>query len=346
MAGKLADWYYDLKISIATEKLELRQSGVNEYVEEDFDYDCEEELLSLFFSNNPPEAAFERLASHFQKTDPTFSVKQKREMQMLAGAILYETLASRSLEEKLSIQLKFLMYLFLGNNGFVKDISKEIINSFYRDTAEYREKATENDKKENITALKTSFKVSEGNAIVYDEAVIEKLNTIVTKINKLTVAYNKAQDELEKKTNLVWDDTQILWWILGGYADKRNKKYAELSPAEAAYLAGCGLAKRITQYPGPYSADMILKHILENCKQAESLTIGDFIDSIDDTLVEAYNNETPLLMALQKKKEVGAGNWHKPLQNRFGLDVTREYSLPEIAYEVYIEKMYVDFMED
>ena len=346
MAGKLADWYYASKIDIPQEKLELRQKGITDYIEEELDCDCEEELLSLYFSDDPSETALEKLANHFQKTDPAFSKMQKREIQMLAGAILHETAASCNLEEKLSIQLKFIMYHFLGNHGFVKDVSKEIVESFYCDAAKCRENVTAVETAEKIAGFEMSFKTPEGDEAIYDDTVIEKLDTIVSKINKLTAAYNKTKAELENKVSLVRDDTQVLWWILGGYADKRNKKYADLSPAEAAYLAGYGLAKRITQYPGPYSADMILKHILENCKQVESISVEDFIDNVDDALIEVNSSETPLLMALQKKKEVGAGNWHKPLQNRFGLDATKEYTLSELAYEIYIEKMYVDYMED
>lgn len=346
MASRLADWYDVLEIPILPEQLELRQAGLEACVDEAIDdADLVEELISLFFSAEPSDDFFKRLANRFQKHDPTFSENRKRELSLLAGAILHDIVINHDDEDRFLIQAQFLMYIFLGNYGSIKNISDEIANSFIHDTAIYREKIIEDETAEAVAKLKISFKSTEDEEINYDETAIEKLDAIVSSLNQLIGNYSRTKEELENKVNLLRDDTQILWWLLGGYADIRNKKYADLKPEEAAYLAGHGLAKRVTQYPGPYSADVMLKHVLEGCQQTERITIGDFVDGIGDDLIEDHSDETPLLTALKMKKEVGIGNWHKPLKTRFGMDITKTYTLVDLAYEIYIEKMYVDSAE-
>ena len=344
MSGTLAKWYNRVKLPIDKDRLNLRENSIEQFYESEEAEDATENLLSLFYLGRAESGFMQFFTDCFQKEDPSFDEGKINELRLLAGELLYEIALENDEDDNYHIQFTASMYHFLGNDGFVGDITKTIMEEFDKNAKKLRESPITMNGME-ISKLQTKFfetneEMVETEEVSFTFGIEKKLQDVVNRLNKLIENHNKAikvQNDLNAR---IKEDNQIIWWIVGGTSDIRNKKYAELPANEASYLLGLELSELIGNYPGPYAAAQMLRHMLKPEDRGKKIKLSQFVDDIDDELIEEYGNRSPLLYALAKKKEVGAGNWHKPLEEKFGMDVNKEIKLEDAAYEIYLEFMY------
>lgn len=344
MSNMLAKWYNRANLPINNEKLKLREDGINQFYENEEIADATENLLSLFYLGWTKDGFMQVFTSYFQKIDPSFDDGKLNEIRLLAGELLYENVLENDGDDNYHIQFKVSMFHFLGNDGFIGDITKAILEEFCKNAKKLRENK-DSIKELGISKLQAKFfeqseEMEETEEVSFTHSVEKKLQDVVDRLNKLIDSHNKAvklQNDLNTRIN---EDNQILWWLIGETSDIRNKKYAELPAYEAAYLLGRELSNLIGNYPGPYSCVQMLRHMLKPEDRGKEVKLSQFVDNIEDELVEECGKTSPLLYALAKKKEVGAGNWHKPLKEEFGMNVDQVIKLEDAAYEICLEYMY------
>lgn len=342
MSSILARSYNKARIPLDKERQEARNSGLESFFE-NFSTEEIEEVIRLFFLGKGKAEFIAEFANYFQEQDPSFDENNLDELRLLAGIVLYSVVLEREEDENFEIRLWSIMYHFLENYGFSSLVTNDLIKAFHNGCAGKREEV-------NLTVgssvqrFKERFFDKKNGTIVGDSAYTNNtatsLQNMTEKLNELIDAHNKTLANTVEVFERLHEDTQIIWWIIGGYSDQRDKRYQELEIKEAAYLIGRDLANLISVYPGPFSAKQMIGHMLGEENRYKKVSIAEFVDGIDDDLVDYGDVCTPLLFALSKKRESGIGHWNKQVKDRFCMNVDQQVEIELLAYEIYIEWIY------
>ena len=215
------------------------------------------------------------------------------------------------------------------------------MEAFENAAAKNRENITFDYKSINTLTKEVAFTIKEGENFEIDDGDAQKLSLMIKKINELCTFVNKNYHNLADKNKILYENTEILWWMIAGYSHDVEKAYAELPLQQAALLVGKDLAEIVQNKPGLYSVNNLLCRVLDKNRD-EKILFTHYIDACADSIIETMLDEsensidTPILFALYKKMENGEGSWHKVFEKKYGKTKT-EYSGIEFAYQMYLE---------
>ena len=341
MSESIAKWFRSGNIVVLEGMVEKREKGIDNFLENGYDYDDILNLTKLFFGKECTETFLEKFVEKFAEADSTFADDQKKEIYVLAGIILSRMCENQDMDDIFSIAIYVKSYAFLRNKPVLERIYLQIVSIYEKAAAEKRESIMFN--YEGIKSLPkdVSFTINEGEIFEINDGDAKKLSLMIKKINELCTFINKNYRDLANKNKILYENTEILWWLLAGFSQNVGKTYAELPLQQAALLVGKDLAEIVENKPGLYSADNLLCKVLDKNKDDKAL-FASYIDSCSDDIIEKMFMEsdssinTPILFALNKKIEVGEGSWYKVFEKNFGkTDI--EYSGIEFAYQMYLE---------
>ncbi len=341
MNESIAKRFRNASISVVEGIVEKREEGIDNFFNNGYDDDDILDLIKLFFGKECAETFLERFVEEFVKADSTFADDQKKEISVLAGIILSRMCETEGVEDISLITIYARSYVFLGNKPIIEDIYQQMVEAYENAAAENRENIKFDYKQINLLPKEVAFIVEEGESFEINNDDVDKLSLMIKKINEICTFINKNYCELEDKNKILYENTEILWWLLAGYSSDAGKVYSELSLQQAALLVGKDLAEIVQSKPGLYSANNLLYKVLDKNRDEKTL-FANYIDVCADNVIEKligeFENsiETPILFALYKKMENGEGSWHKAFEKKFG-KTKREYSGIEFAYQMYLE---------
>lgn len=329
-------------LSITSEIVELRKTGIENYLKEQLSDEEVIGLVQIYYTGTCDNEIFNDFVRIFNEIDSIFSYDLTKEIQVLAGLVLYEMIIRNEWENTIALsEVYFFTYNFLGYKSMCVDVFDLIYNDFDNRRIKLRENISF---KQYITidqCRNIDFEVSEEESIEYDETVTENLNALVHMLNEVIRQVNTVSKAEFSHTSILYEDSQLLWWFLTGMSDDFEDSYLKLEPKKAAVLVGKDLAKRVSLFPGPYAIKTLLIKMLDFVQEQDSFSFEDYIESIDDNIIWGFVDEksevdTPILYALKKKAENGSGSWQKAFSKRFS-KVKPEYTVVDIAYETYLE---------
>lgn len=338
------------KIPVTTEVVTARESSIEKYVEKEMSVQQAKALISLYYTGICEQTFLEEFVDAFREDDNTFADDCKNEIQILAGICVDELIHCDYEQEDKVISLLGLyaqMYQFLGYESRVPGIEEHLNENLYYRMKKLREEFSV--KKENpITELEDNVKFeAEDEEAEYTEEVAGKLNTLVKKMNEII----KIVKNTELRSQIIFEDTELLWWMATGFSDIMEKKYVDMVEQQSMMLPiimGSELAQRVHIFPGPFAAKSLLRKMLEILPEnkMEKDAFEHYIDALEDKailqVIGKRNPNTPVLYALSKKQENGEGNWTQSFMKKY--DLKRESFSPlEVAYEVYIECMMAEY---
>lgn len=344
MSRELAKWMRAADIAVTNEIVNLREEGIDNFLNKKLTKEEAKEITKLYFTGKCNDDFMESLVDTFYEVDNTFSDDMTQEIRVLAGIIIYEMIEKGKTKNIIElIEMYAQMYLFLGYSSVVNDISVILQTDLDNRMLALRENLSfENKSLINGLGKEFCFTIKEDETEEYDASVIQKLDTVVKKVNELSSQLNSINKMTSYHESVIYEDLQLLWWLMTECSDDREIKYSNIEPHFAAVLAGKDLAKRVSVFPGPYSAKALLRKVLDfSSKEPESL-FETYIDSVDDDIirdllgksdVEIY---TPVLYALKKKMENGEKCWEQAFKKEYSLK-KESFSVVEVAYEMYIE---------
>lgn len=342
MSEIVAKSYRSAAIAIDNDIIQKRETGINNYLENYYKLDDILDLVKLFFGKKCDQGFLNQFSGIFTEEDNTFANDQTNELQVLAGIILYEICGMEEMDAIFRIATYVNSYIFLGNCPVSDEIYQYIQLIYEKEAAKNRDEIVFGYK--NISQLSKSVTFStieEGQIYEVDSKDINNLSAMVKKINELCLVINKNYSDLMDKNKILYENTELLWWLLTGYSNDENKAYEELSYQQAALLIGKDLAEIVQCKPGPYLAHNLLYRALAE-KGMKKCLFKDYIDVCRDETIEKMIEgkddtvNTPVLYALSKKMETGEGNWIKAFEKKFGC-IEKEYMSVDIAYQIYIE---------
>lgn len=337
----IAKSYRNVAIPIDSDKMKKRETGINNYIENSYDEKSIMNLVKLFFDKNCDQEFLDDFTEAFAEEDNIFADDQINELQVLAGIVLNQICELEKVDDLLKVTVYASSYVFMGRKPVLEDIYQNIQRIYEKITAQNRDNITFDYK--GITQLPkdVTFSVEEGQTYEIDEKDINSLSSMTKKINDLCLFINKMYRESINKSKIIYENTELLWWLLTGYSNDEEKAYSELLDKQAALLVGKDLAEIVQYKPGPYLAkNLLYKALAENGH--EKYLLREYIDVCNDSTIEKMLSgkedkvNTPILYALWKKMETGEGNWIKAFERKFGHSEL-EYSGIEVAYQFYLE---------
>ncbi len=175
---------------------------------------------------------------------------------------------------------------------------------------------------------------------------------------KRTGAARKFVDLLHNnygvKIQRLGEETELLWWLLGGYSTVLGQKTEDIDAGAYALIAAYESAARTQVLPPQPSIYPILGQAIAKCKAAKpQYTLKDFVSLVDPawrkkTAVEYTVNDSlafvPFVASLVKAEEAGdAGILSKLLPNICpGVSASQKLTPTEAAWQFYNELMFLN----
>lgn len=351
MSRELAKWMRTAGITITSEIVGLREKGINNYLKKKITAKEAIDITKLYFTGNCNKNVLDSIVDTFNKVDNTFSDDMKEEIGVLAGIIIYELIERGKQKDIIElIEMHAEIYQFLGYSSRVNDISEMMKNDLESRMLDLRENLSFEHKPINGLDKDFCFAINEDEIEEDDTSFVQNLNTTVKKINELVTQVNSINTLTVQRETLIYEDLQLLWWLMTECSDDKEERYSDIEPHLAAILAGKDLAKRVSVLPGPYSAKALLRKILYYGVNEPKSDLETYIEAVDDeiilNLLGGLDKEvqTPMLYALKKKMENGEKCWMQSFSKEFLLH-KEKYSIVEVAYEIYIECLILNALQ-
>lgn len=160
-----------------------------------------------------------------------------------------------------------------------------------------------------------------------------------------------ALSALRKQVQLQREESQMLWWLVGGHSSSLSRSFAAFGTAQAAVVGALdlGALTTVTQL-GPVAAPAILERVIALAKRPKGVGRTDLAGAIDglsrDDLerLPASSSDLPARLApvsaaLALARSVGVGAWHDRFQEVSGLPATIEFEPVALAAQLYRENL-------
>lgn len=334
-------------ISINNSMVTFRSESIDDYLSDEIQNDEAFELVKLCYTGKCSEDFLEEFVEVFKEKDNTFSDDMINEIRVLSGIILCEVVHMEKWDEVIQrLELYAFMYEFIGCQPACKIVGDTIHKDFDKRRIEIRENISFDVSRLSPLNKSIKFSTDEENEEVYNETVAANLDTVVNKVNELVRQLNNIVKSEKRCDMVIYEESEMLWWLLTGISDDLSDKYKDLEVCQAAVLIGKDLAKRVKVFPGPYPVRAIITKALDFVEENKTCNkFDEYIDSVDDSIINSmFSSEncvdTPMIYALKRKAENGEGNWKQALSKRYTI-IKDEFNVVDIAYEMYIECLFV-----
>jgi hypothetical protein len=337
----IAKSYRTAGILIDSDMMQKREKSINSYVNDIFDEKDIAELIKLFFEKRCNQQFLNNFIEVFVAEDNLFADDQKNELQVLAGIVLNQICEYEDVDALFKMKVYTNSYVFIGRTPILENVYQNIHQTYEKIAARNRDDIIFEYNSISEMPEDVSFEVNEGEDYEISGEDTRTFISMIDKINELCAFINKNYKDIMNKNKILYENTELLWWLQAGFSGDEQKAYLELLDKQAAILVGKDLAEIVQYKPGPYLAKNLLYRALAEHGRNKYL-FKEYIDICDDNTIETLINgkedkiNTPVLYALNKKLETGEGNWIKAFEKNFGSSEL-EYVCTEIAYQMYLE---------
>ena len=289
----------------------------------------------------------------FVEADASFSmVNNEREARVLSALVLSELIKADSTKAILAVsigsvrglrippQSSWLVYeaeeAFLKFS--VKDRAYESITSKISPTV--NQKLTE-ELKAASEALDT--------VILADllSKVREELRSSALTVSKQV---STALKECDRQISLMREESQMLWWLIGGYSKTFSRNFAAFTPAQAALIGALDLATLTTYtHLGPVAIPAMLDKIIALAKKTRvqsAVSLSTIIDSFVPEDIEKFTVSeslpayiAPVTAAVCFAKITGSEAWHARFAQKTSLDASLSLEPVVMAEQLYREHL-------
>tara|TARA_R110001599_G_scaffold6042_3_gene30112 strand:- start:6961 stop:8028 length:1068 start_codon:yes stop_codon:yes gene_type:complete len=343
-----ADRYSEACLTTTPEKITAREAAVKSLA----DGITNEQILNLVMFYYGSDFKLEWFSAGFLEHDATFSmVNNANESRLLAALTLSELMTNDENEF-------LILALIVGNfKGFrVPPRADWLINSAevsYRDIAAQRRSVSTIDCDVIVkpSKLTESLKALDSDADTDTNQVLQKVHLEVRGSVVSTSKQISAILELfENKISMMDEENQMLWWWTGGYSNRLNCSFAELSPILAGVIAALELAELTSySYLGPLAIPVMIEKVSalsEKESNQSPKTLSEIVDSITpDELKKIYIPSklspfiSPGLTALKLANTLGSNVWQTSFKEQTGLEPTLSISPIVFAEQLYRERL-------
>ena len=295
MNKKFNDWYVDVCLSPQEGQIEKRIKCVEEFAASIKIEDILS-LAKLYYGMQVEEVQRDRIAAVFSKIDATFSARYSEELALLAGCVLLEIAENNSDYDSLAEQLVLSIY-FCGEPIETPEIKQAIQEQYDKDRIHLRESSVKKEEfvKENTVGELEEHIEENG----WDDDADSKLLTVLQGLDAKVKHLQEGLTKLKETQSIYREDSQLLWWMLSKWSNVLNCELETIGKAEGCLMIGYETASLISNDPGPYSIEGVLKQMVDACLGEDSpVAIADLImntnQQFKDRIVAEMKN-SPLI---------------------------------------------------
>ncbi|WP_316801595.1 GTPase-associated system all-helical protein GASH [Pedobacter frigidisoli] len=301
------------------------------------------------------------LVDKFKSNDELFSVQNTNLLRLLAGCSIAE-----KIEENRSYLSDMLALGICTRIGSQIDILPQLIplaEQFWINECERGRDMPVTDVPKKLTQSFSKVVMTAGAegpaAITVADETIKNLTLVQKDTNNLLVNANKIFDmitELQTNQKYLAEESNVLWWIFGGYSEVIGKKFCAVAPELVAIITPFELNRLTLNLPGLGKIDNMVSKIFElNAEQKKAETLGSIVSSlgvdsegIQDVLPEidpTISSLCPLLNALHSYTEFAGNEWKPIYEKRSGVKTDTHFELSFVSNQLYKELMLTRVLE-
>ena len=276
------EWFLEAGIQLNENQLNSRWAGIVK-ISDNISKEDVINLVKIFYSIPISEDLTDRYAKTFVEIDATFSRKNKRELSILAGATLAH-IAGTDADHCSFIELLVRAALFGNRAPALSSIYTTIEQIMLDDMILIRESSDETQESIEDSQSKELLALLNTPDIPWGPNISQTLAQYVQSADKIFAKLKKRVDEMEKSAGIHFEDSQLLWWLTGGYSKDLQCAYNNLEKSTACLVVGKEAAELVDNFPGPSSIEGVLMRMIENCKEP-NMNI-DFVDVVSAINIE------------------------------------------------------------
>lgn len=327
MNDNFGKWYRNAHIEPEDTQLKNRWKGLKTFVDKT-ELDDVFELIRMFFKASPNQ--IDRKTAFidcFYKQDNAFDKENSdNELAVLAGVCLNEI----AINDKNDFgNIASLSAECMSFNGKRKPAVEEILSNLKNNILENssRLRPAEIGNVSAITVPKADNvcvaiqQAAEANSIAN---LNESLSKFLTSISKTLLSVKNAVVAVNKNESIYHEDSQILWWLTGGFSRYYETPIADLDNSIASLIVSKELADLVVNVPGPYSAKSVLYKILQPLltDEEKEVALSTSINRLDNEwkkmAIESYSTDDisiicPVAYAISRSLEVDNKQDWQPL---------------------------------
>lgn len=175
-------------------------------------------------------------------------------------------------------------------------------------------------------------------------------NEIKAAVRNTASKTNAAVSTLQRQIGLHREETQMLWWLIGGYSKTLERSFSAFAPAQAAIVGAVDLGDltSVTRL-GPVAAPEMLNRIISLAKRPKGTIPKDLassVDSIDGDDLKRLRifpdlppRIAPVTSAIDLARTIGPGAWRARFEDLTGLSATIEFEPIDLAVQLYREHL-------
>lgn len=343
----LIDWlrriHLNADTALATRRWKVAQSFGSKLARKDII-----QLVRAFVFAGPPADAIAGLTENFLKFDNEFPPRNNsEEVRLMAGVTMIAEFTRRSSRaDALALGLKAAAYppdrFHPAEQGIVDEAAAYL------------------GKEANL--LRPGQFGGRGNW----ETVVDDIEALVSIEPTDDAGSQKARTKLVKSLDAAGgeplrrlaEETQLLWWLLGGYSSQLDCPIDEIDPIAYALVAASEITERVQLLPPPAAIEAILLKALESRKPGRSrkTTVKRIISATDAAWrartvsrhpVADCLDLVPVATALAKMEEAGDADLVPKLVAKAcpGFSADAEMKLEDVAVQYNRELMFVKALE-
>ncbi|MDP3543529.1 MAG: GTPase-associated system all-helical protein GASH [Elusimicrobiota bacterium] len=283
MHNDFADWYRAVSLEPQDEVLKKRWAAV-EKLFSTIDKPRGLDVARLFLGLQPKAADFAAwFADPFKTEDAGFPMKgNSAELRVLAGAVCIGGMDSsdQDLDISIAIALALVAGSYMGKRrGLVlKDVITAAREFLSQQSLRTRAKSSNDRVAGLVKAIgAVKLKCKGANTIGFME---QEFGAFADNIGDTVGALTKANTILQEETN-------ILWWLLGGHSHDLRKPFGALDAGCVAIVAPKELADRVLILPGPRAIQAFLAQALQQSDRPRELSLAEAIEKTPKAWREA-----------------------------------------------------------
>lgn len=294
MHKHFSDWYREVDIEPTDAILRKRNAGVKKLVAS-ISADHIFEIVRILFANKLRNEEWkDDFCENFRTTDPSFPMRNnEKELVILSGTAIAELISSKN-DQSIIAALATICASFIPYDQIPprSDIISEANIYLLSESAKLRAKIEAASFKtpklgvktlpEKLKEIKTDIESgatppNDANSTV---TIIESISKVCEAINKLTETIGSQYNSLKVASDMISEESNILWWLFGGYSRDLGKKMCDLNPETTCLIAGKELADLVKVLPGPFSVQAILDSMVGTGRSeiSESFQLKDIIN--------------------------------------------------------------------
>lgn len=341
MHKDFADWYRAVELEPQAVALEKRWATVDRLTEV-VDSGRGLDLVRFFVGLKPRAEDFSAwFPEEFKTEDPAFQMKNNAaELQVLAGALCIAGLHSDAQDGDLSDAIALALVASTPKAKREKFELCDIISAgqdFLLNRSKTIRAAAMVASSEELRAASTALKkVCTGN------------NTVGHMEKPFAVYIDKVEDKLQalsRQHNVLTEETNILWWLMGGFSEDLDRPFTEVDAGCMAMVAPKELSDRVVLLPGPISARAFLSAAIRQSSDCKEVSLAEAIEKTPKIWRQArFTNGQdavldlcPALLCLKKSLEGSKSQWQSQATRGSRFPLKEKFAPVEIAHQVYTE---------